>query len=208
MPAGEAMSLRLAAVILAAGAGERMGGPKALTLLRGVPLLVRAVRMVQKAGVPEVIAVLGARADEAAELLRESNASIVTNDHWDHGQSSSVRAGVSAVSETARGFLIHPVDHALVREDDVRLVVDAWTRTPNPERAILRPVFENTSFGHPVLFGRDFRMEFLALSENQPANTVYRAHRHDVVLVPVKNPYIARDLDTPDDLAFAERHFG
>lgn len=55
------------AIILAAGAGTRLGfldGPKALTPVNGVPILHRALRELASAGVREAVVVVGHRADD------------------------------------------------------------------------------------------------------------------------------------------------
>ncbi|WP_316296356.1 NTP transferase domain-containing protein, partial [Clavibacter michiganensis] len=63
-------SARIAGVVLAAGAGTRYGGPKALaTHPDGTPWLATAIRALADAGCSPVLVVLGARADEAEALL-------------------------------------------------------------------------------------------------------------------------------------------
>ena len=58
--------------MLAAGAGERFGGPKQIAELDGRPLLEHALAAMEAAAVDRRVVVLGARADEvrAAVPLR------------------------------------------------------------------------------------------------------------------------------------------
>ncbi|MEO7235035.1 MAG: NTP transferase domain-containing protein, partial [Lapillicoccus sp.] len=61
-------------VVLAAGAGRRMGMPKALVHeTDGTSWLVRAVGALTGSGCSPVVVVLGARADEARRLLEGSH---------------------------------------------------------------------------------------------------------------------------------------
>lgn len=63
-------AVRIAGLLLAAGAGRRMGHPKALLRDRdGVPFLQRGVALLLAGGCERVTVVLGASADEAALLL-------------------------------------------------------------------------------------------------------------------------------------------
>ena len=66
-------------LLLAAGAGTRMGRPKALVLDdEGRPWLHRAIDALRDGGCDHVIVVLGARAEEAARLLQGMAVTVVT----------------------------------------------------------------------------------------------------------------------------------
>ena len=189
-------------VVLAAGEGRRMGGTKGLVELRGRPLLEHVLGAVRQSTVSGAIVVVGADADAVTPVAEAAGGIVVENPDWRSGQTSSIRSGLAALPDDADGFLIHPVDHALVTTDDLDALMDAWAATPAPEREqmILRPVCDG-AWGHPVLFARHYADAFLALAPDEPGHTVYRAHRDRVSAVPVSNPNIATDLDTPDDLA-------
>jgi CTP:molybdopterin cytidylyltransferase MocA len=92
--------VRTVGLLLAAGAGRRMGRPKAL--LRdndGVPFLERGVQLLLEGGCERVTVVLGASADEARGLLGPSAApvEVVVAEDWDEGMGASLRAGLRAL---------------------------------------------------------------------------------------------------------------
>ena len=63
--------MTVGAVLLAAGAGSRLGGrPKALLELGGVPLILRQLIALSGAGVDEVVVVLGHHADAIEAAVR------------------------------------------------------------------------------------------------------------------------------------------
>ena len=65
-----------AALLLAAGSGERLGGqPKALLRIDGEPLVRRQVRLLSAAGLEDVVVVVGARAAQARAALAGLNSS-------------------------------------------------------------------------------------------------------------------------------------
>jgi len=88
-------------VVLAAGAGSRMGTPKALMRTpSGEPWLAVACRLLLAAGCARVVVVLGAAAHEAALLLpADARVGSVVNAEWADGMASSLRAGLAAASE-------------------------------------------------------------------------------------------------------------
>ena len=75
----------LAAVLMAAGAGARMGQrPKSLLELDGVPLICRQVMALRQAGVSELVLVLGHHAKEI-EAAAQTTTSVLT-----HAKNSTV----------------------------------------------------------------------------------------------------------------------
>ena len=85
----------MGAVLLAAGAGSRLGGrPKALLELGGVPLVLRQLIALSGAGVDEVAVVLGHHADAVEAAVRAFPITLVRNPSPDDGQASSVRIGL------------------------------------------------------------------------------------------------------------------
>src|SRR5437764_14462133 len=91
--------MRIHAVILAAGRGTRMGGPKALLAFEGETFLARAARLLRRPRVDAVTAVVGHEADR---VLRESglpsDVGVVTNLRHDDGMLTSILAGLEAAA--------------------------------------------------------------------------------------------------------------
>ena len=90
----------MAGVILAAGAASRMGQPKLLLPWKGEALIRHAVRTALEARLDQVVVVTGAAGAEIKAALAGLDVTIVENLDWQEGQSTSVRAGINALSAT------------------------------------------------------------------------------------------------------------
>ncbi len=138
----------VAGLVLAAGAGTRRGGPKALvTEPDGSSWLGRAHDALVGGGCSSVTVVLGAGADAARPLV-PPGAHVVVADDWDRGQSASLAAGLRSLPP-ADAVAVTLVDLPRQRAEAVARVVSGATPS-----ALRRAVFDGVP-GHPVLLGRD-----------------------------------------------------
>ncbi|MFT4051051.1 MAG: nucleotidyltransferase family protein [Microbacterium sp.] len=139
-------------IVLAAGAGVRFGGPKALARdENGIPWTERAVATLREAGCAPVLVCLGAERAAASPLVPQV-ATIVEVPDWHLGLSASVKAGLRVAAQTdASAALIVPVDVPELPASVCRRVLDA--ATPDSEAALCRAVYSGRP-GHPALIGR------------------------------------------------------
>ena len=142
--------MSLEGVLLAAGAGSRMGMPKALVLDGHDSWLARGVRSLVDGGCDAVTVVLGASADEALPLLDGLGVDVVIAPDWAEGMSASLRAGLRALPGEGEAAVVLLVDLPDVTSDVVRRVVAAGAGPTDLARATY-----SGSPGHPVLLGRD-----------------------------------------------------
>jgi nicotine blue oxidoreductase len=119
--------VRIAAVVLAAGEGRRIGGPKALVLLRDRSFAAHALASFDRGDVAERVIVLGKDAEHvAATAGLPPGVRVVVNARWREGMLTSVWAGLDAAEAAgAEAVLVHPVDNPLVADETVRVVIEA-----------------------------------------------------------------------------------
>lgn len=167
------------AVLLAAGAGRRAGGPKALrTGPDGVPWLTRSVGVLRDGGCPEVVVVLGCRAEPARRLVSGlAGVRVVIAEDWERGLGASLRAGLTALGPSASA-VVHLVDLPDVGADVVRRLLRDGGSGP---RALARAGYRGRP-GHPVLIGAGHVPEVLAqLRGDTGAGAYLRRHRARLV---------------------------
>ena len=176
---------RVAAAVLAAGSGVRMGAPKAELVLDGVRLLDRAVTVARAAGCAPVIAVVrpGVAVDDAVAVV---------NPEPERGMRSSLALAVEAAAG-ADALAVLLVDVPGVSTEAVRQVVAAWV----PGRIAVAAYAGRR--GHPTVMAPDLWRAAVELAgPDQGARAFLTAHPELVDDVTV--PGDPADLDTPDDL--------
>ncbi|HKC13213.1 MAG TPA: nucleotidyltransferase family protein [Vicinamibacteria bacterium] len=191
--------MRIAAVILAAGEGRRMGGPKALLRVGASTFLARTAALLARPGVAIRIAVLGHDADGvlAASGVPEE-VTVVRNLRYREGMLTSVLTGLGAAEAAgAEAVLLHPVDHPLVGPATVDRVVSALEGGAR----IVVPTFQSRR-GHPGGFARAVFADLRAASPDRGARGVLADHPEWVVHVEGDAGCVA-GVDTPEDY---ERH--
>lgn len=188
-------SLKIAGVLLAAGMGQRFGADKRLYRLpNGDPLVVAAARHL-RAGVDLAVAVIRPRDEALSRYLHDIDIQAVTCERATEGMGVSLVCGVAATRHAA-GWLIALGDMPCIRASTVRRVA----RRIAEGASIVVPAYHGRR-GHPVGFAARHRPELLALEGDAGARTLLQAYAEQLVSVPVDDPGILVDVDTPDDLA-------
>jgi molybdenum cofactor cytidylyltransferase len=187
--------VRVVAIVLAAGEGRRIGGPKALLRLGEETFLAHACALLGRPGVASVVAVLGADAERVRALAGlPAGVRTAVNEGWREGMLSSVWRGLDAAeADAAEAVLLHPVDHPLVQASTIDRVVQAL----GSSAAIAVPTWEGRR-GHPGGFHRAVFAELRAAPVDQGARVVLAADPRRVVHVP-GDPGCVANVDTPAD---------
>lgn len=195
----------VSAVLLAAGASSRMGKHKALLPWQGKPLLQYQIASLAQAGVEETIVVLGAEAPSLAPFVRgPGNLIVLINPLWPQGKTTSLVLGVREVSRWATGVMVLAVDQPRPPDVLARLVEVHQRQAP----LIVLPVYQGRH-GHPPIFHRILLPELLEVrEESKGLRAVVERHSAETVEIPIDNPIVLADLNTPDAYQEARRRFG
>jgi molybdenum cofactor cytidylyltransferase len=191
MPGGR--SVRIAAVVLAAGASRRLGELKQLIRLDGETLVERAVRVCREAGCEPVVVVLGASANLVRQSCVLGDALVIVNEQWADGMASSLRAGVRALEPDVEGCVIIACDQPAVTAQHLRDLIASGDTTAS-EYVGRR--------GVPAYFPAGMFPALMRLYGDAGAREMLKETRA------VKLPGGELDVDTPDDLARARELFG
>lgn len=177
---------RVAAAVLAAGSGTRMGRPKAEIVVDGVRLVDRAVAAAHEAGCAPVYAVVRSGTDVAGAIA-------VVNPDPDRGMRSSLDLAVAAAGD-ASALAVLLVDHPGISADAISAVATAWS----PGRIAIGRYGEGR--GHPTVMAPELWRAALELAGPDEGARRFLAS-HPELIDEVDVPGDPTDLDTPDDLA-------
>lgn len=195
----------ITAVLLAAGESSRMGQPKPLLPWKGLPLVQYQVSSLAEAGSSTIILVLGPNpADIAPYVSGPDTLQIVINTYFAEGKTTSIRLGVSQVSDDADGILLLAVDQPRPPEL-IRQVIEEHLRSG---ALITHPTY-NGRGGHPIIFDSSLKEELLAITEEQQGiREVVGRHQESIHTVAVDSPVARLDLNTMDDYEKALSAYG
>ncbi len=186
---------RLAGLVLAAGAGRRLGQPKAGVELGGRRLVDRQVDLLSQAACSPVVAVVG------AVELRVPGAITVANREWRCGMSSSLAAGLTRLAPLTDVDAV-----AVVLVDQPGLSPEAVRRTAAPVlggASAARAAYHGRP-GHPVVLARAVWQEVLAtLHGDAGARRWLQTHAAQVVAVDCAEVATDDDIDSASDLSAA-----
>jgi CTP:molybdopterin cytidylyltransferase MocA len=190
----------ISAIVLAAGAGRRMGGPKALAPWAGGTFLDAVLETLGRVpAITERIVVLGADAARVAERVPPpGGVTYVVNERWgEAGMLGSVRCGLDACAPAGQpgpgAILIWPVDHPAVQPATIEALVRA------ADRVAAVPVHRGRR-GHPILVGQAAHAAVRSGDLPEGLRSLVRGLGERVHRVPVSDPAVTLGVDTPDDL--------
>ncbi|MGD0791009.1 MAG: nucleotidyltransferase family protein [Terriglobales bacterium] len=197
-------------VILAAGESSRMGRDKALlpwppqatSSALGDTFLSAAIRLFFS-HVDEVLVVVGNNEAAVAPVVYANGASLVVNPDPARGQFSSLRVGLQEVLNRGRdAAMITLVDRPPVRAETLATLEAAFQRaiTKTQRKWAVIPEYQG-KHGHPILAGRELLEAFLRAPETSNAREVEHAHQSEIEYVPVDDPLVALNVDTPEQYA-------
>ncbi len=192
---------KIARIILAAGAGSRMGKIKALLPLCGQTALERIAKLEFTPDFTETQVVCGFEADQVAGAAAALGLQSTINENWQKGQTGSLIKGIQAC-HNADYYLLHPVDLPLIEAEDYGALAESMAHDPG--RSIYVTSYAQRR-GHPIIFNEAIAEKVCALGPDDPLRNLTRAE-NDVGYAQVSNPWVRGDLDVPEDLEKARRH--
>jgi molybdenum cofactor cytidylyltransferase len=208
--------LTVAAAVLAAGRGSRLGGDASKPLLqwRGRPLVAWALDAARASGLAPVVVVVGYRADDVAHTIRTARGArapatvnfemldgddgdhgevveVVENPEWEEGIASSLRTALRALADVA------DVDAVCIGlADQPNVGAEAYRRVAEADGELVIPTYDGQP-GNPVKLARSLWPEALELRGDVGARALARDR---AVHVDCTGTGSAVDVDTLEDL--------
>ena len=188
---------RVGCIVLAAGTSSRFGDEnKLLAGIEGETLVWRAAASALASPVDEVVVVVGHEASAVREALSGLDLGFVTNDDYERGQSTSVRAGVAAARERdwdAAVFALGDMPH--VDPDPIARLLRAYAA----DHGTILAAAHDRKRGNPTLFDAA-HFDALAAIEGDTGGRELIVGSDDAALVATDDPGVMRDVDHRADI--------
>jgi molybdenum cofactor cytidylyltransferase len=194
---------RIGAVLLAAGAGRRLGGlAKALVRIEGVSLAQRQLLALSTAGVDQIVMVSGfehqaVEAEARALRTRGVATTLAYNAGYATGLTGSVRLGLAALGPGFDGILMALVDQPLIEAADLAALIAAFESRPAGHALV--PQVDGAR-GNPVMLDESIRARVLASASELGVRELLDREPALVHVWQTGNARFVTDLDTPEDL--------
>lgn len=200
----ERQELKLAAVVLAAGAGTRFGsepGGKLLADLNGRPVLNHVLAALRTTGIDETVVVLGAAATRIEAAIEWSGERRIINPHPGHGLASSLAVGLVALaqSDSIDGAFIVLGDQPDLRPGVMLALAEAAAAARPADRVYVVPRYaDQPGPRNPVLLLRPAWTAAASLEGDSGLAQLIEANPDQVAEVKVEGAM--PDVDTTADL--------
>ena len=182
----------IGAIVLAAGGSSRLGVPKQLLEFRGETLVRRAAKAALESVCDRVVVVVGKHAQQMRHEMDDLPVSVVENEDWQSGISSSIRTGLQQIS-SHDGVVITLCDQPFMTPAVLNELVNTHRKT---RRAIVASTY-GTTRGVPAFFAPELFNELASLTKDEGGRRIIASHPEKVATV--EFPQGAIDIDTPAD---------
>lgn len=189
--------MNIGVVILAAGESKRMGVPKQILPIFGVPMLKYLVDEVLDTEAHPVTVVVGANKTKIVPLLENIPIGIIDNPDWQKGMGSSIKMGLVGSYLITKGFdglIFMTSDMPFVNAEVINKLIK--TAREFPEKTIIASKYAGT-LGIPVLYKKERFEDILDMKPEHGAKQFFNKYLDEIVTVDFDLGAI--DLDTKED---------
>lgn len=181
-------------IILAAGSSSRLGTPKQNLVYKDQTLLQRAIKTALATSCSPIAVVLGANFEVIKPTIEDLPATIIYNEDWQEGMSSSIRLGISELQKNQAkidSVILMLCDQPFVNTELLHQLALSGTK-----KSIVVCAY-NSGIGPPAFFDSYYFPELLLLKGNEGAKKLILKHEAHITTIPF--PLGNIDIDTLDD---------
>jgi len=188
----------ISAILLAAGQSRRMDGEnKLIKKIDGIPLIKHSIKNILDSSVDELIIVLGYQKKTIEETIEDHNKiKFVFNANFDKGVSSSIKTGLSNLSNKTQAFFISLADMPYVNKDIYNELIEL--KKNNKEKEIFVPYYKEQQ-GNPILFSIKMKESFNKIYGDNGAKNLLLDNSKKVSRILVSDKSVVMDFDTEEN---------
>lgn len=189
---------KIVALLLVAGSSKRMGKEnKLLADIDGTAMVVRVAQQIKISKAQDMFVVTGHQSKDIKKALKNIATSFHHNPEYTDGLSTSLKTGLKALPEDIDGVIVCLGDMPLIEANQLDQIMETFN--PTEGQSICVPIYGRKR-GNPVLWGKQYIAEILAISGDTGARHLLEEHADRVIEVPIDSDSIIFDIDTPERL--------
>lgn len=186
---------QITAIIPAAGRSRRMGTIKQLLPLDQSTLLHKTISNLAACPLTDILVVLGYEADKIRPHIHDLPISVLINENFDEGMSSSIKRGLERIKPSCGSILIALGDQPFISTQLVNRLIEGYLTS---DKGIGYPVHKGRK-GHPVILDRKYEGEMRLLVGDTGCRKILDDHPDDHMAMEVDDERIFWDIDYPED---------
>ena len=185
----------ISSILLAAGQSKRMNGENKLTKkIKGTPLIKYSVKNILNSSIDELIIVLGYQKEIVKKIIdKNKKTKFVFNKDFEKGVASSIKTGLSHLSEKTEAFFICLGDMPMVNPDIYNQIIRS-----KKNNEIVVPTFKGKQ-GNPVLFSISMRNKIMNIQGDVGAKKIVESNKNEILNLEINNQNITKDFNTQDN---------
>lgn len=185
----------ITALVLAAGQGRRFGKTKQIMAWGETTILGQTISQLKQSDVDEIIVITGHDAAAVMPIAATYHVPTLHNPAYATGELlSSLKVGVQQIKTEVAAALVVLADQPLIPPSVINQLIAAFR---NGDGHLIAPVYQGQR-GNPVLIGRSFFTELLALPSAAAPRLLLQQHPDQVTLVEVDTEAILLDIDNEE----------
>jgi molybdenum cofactor cytidylyltransferase len=185
----------IGAIILAAGESRRMGRQKLLLPYAGRTVIERIADAALQSRADHVVVVTGYEPERIHAALDGYAVTFAQNDRYPEGMLTSIRTGLAALPEDLEAFMVVLGDQPSLTTAIIDFLIDGFRAS---DKGIVVPWIDDDS-GHPIIIDAAYREEVMTQFDDTGLRALIYGRPEEVHRLPVTDPGVLRDMDTPDD---------
>lgn len=193
------MTLKIAALVLAAGSSRRMGRNKLFETFNGCGVLESCLKDASLAAFDSVLIVSGHEHQRVHDCASKFEVPVVFNSQYNLGMSTSIICGLRQLPQDTDFVSVCLADQPALGGLDYARIVSA-IRQSDSGKSIFVPRYSEQQ-GNPVTFSTRYIPEIVeSLSGDQGAKFLFKKYPDDVEFIEMPTDAVLKDIDVPDDL--------
>ena len=186
----------ITAIILAAGQGRRFGQTKQLMPWGETTILGATLAQIQQSQVDDILVVTGHDAAAVTLIASAYHLPTLHHPHSEVGEIlSSLKTGIQTLPATVAAALVILADQPFIPPTVINQLITSFKAGTGQ---LIAPTYQGQR-GNPVLIGRPFFAEMLALPPQAAPRTLLQRHPDKLVLVAVDSEAILLDIDRVEE---------